>query len=107
MAPISPKEPYTRRLRVFRARPSQTCPPLDLTARASAQSSMMQPRIAARPPARSSDVGRISMQPPAAPATEDRDEAVHAGGYSLRKKKTKAGMRQRSAKVAVESRTIS
>ncbi len=63
--------------------------------------------MAAIPPIRSMAEGRTSMQPPAAPATRDRGSAALLGGYSMKKKKTKLGIKAFSAIVSVESRTIS
>src|ERR1035438_9336411 len=54
-------------LMVAGLRPSQMRPPPRLMARARAQSSMREPRMAAMPPIFESAAWRTSMQPPAAP----------------------------------------
>src|SRR6516164_2422994 len=77
--------------------PSHDRPPMLLTRDARAQSSITSLRMAAIPPAFSNAWGRTRMQPPAAPAVARRASAIQLGGYSLKKKKTKAGIRNFSA----------
>src|ERR1700761_8942152 len=106
MRPISPNDPYDRLLCVDRVKPSHIRPPLCLTILANAQSSITVLRIVFRPPACLNDCGLIRMQPPAAPAVFDWREAIHAGGYNMKKKKTNAGIRVFSAKLSHESFTM-
>src|ERR1051326_220934 len=103
MWPISVNEKYGRTLRVSGDKPNHMRPPLFFTAFARAQSSIISPQMAAIPPARSSAHGRMSMQPPAAPAVLRRGFEIHRGGYSLKKKKTKAGINNFSAKLSQRS----
>ena len=87
-------------LKVSWESPSHIRPPARLTAAARAQSSMRLARIESMPPMDRRKASRSSMQPPAAPAVALRGSSIQAGGYSLKKKKTKAGTRAFSAKLA-------
>ena len=76
-------------------RPSQIGP-IALSRAASAQSSIRASRMAAMPPARRNASARTSTHPPAAAAVP-AGRLTQENGYSIWKKNTKAGMRQRSA----------
>jgi hypothetical protein len=62
--------------------------------------------MAPMPPIAASASRRTSMHPPAAAAVDRRGLQIHAGGYSRKKKKTKAGIRARSAVVRQLSRAM-
>jgi len=79
MSQIGRQDRYSRMLVVSRAGPSHTLP-TDLTRRASAQSSMISPRMLSSPPIRSRVAARISMHPPAAPAVRRDGSATQRGG---------------------------
>ena len=75
-APDFARRSYERMLRTPPEKPSQMAPPRFMFA-ASAQSSMMRPRMASTPPAAARPDRRASMQPPAAAASGRRRSLTH------------------------------
>ena len=98
---------YARRLCVREVAPRNSRPPISLTRRAKAQSSINSPRIEAIPPIWSSVCLRTNIHPPAAAAVRRRRLVTQAGGYNMKKKNRNAGMKARSAADSQRSLTIS
>ena len=82
-------------LRCRWSRPSQMPPPVRLTARARAQSSMIAPRMLAIPPMRWRALGRIRIQPPAAAAVLRLRRATQAGRIEHEEEKDEGRDQQR------------